>query len=137
MPTDIQGFVGAPSTPTSDNSPARFRMGRMNDLIVSSFRGKYGEANSRGQVYHFCTAVAGVTLPIFTNTAQTYGLRNPPGSGVVLELIRLELGYLSGTQAPGTVVLCVPPVNQGFTATLTGGTTVSTIAQGQSGQGVT
>src|SRR2546421_501835 len=61
----------------ADGTKGMPRLGRQGEIIASEYRGKYGEANSRGQVYHFCTLVAGQTLPIFTNTAHTYGLRNP------------------------------------------------------------
>ncbi len=133
MPTDVRGLVGAPSTPYADGNPFQPRMGRLGDTIVSEFRGKFGEANSRGQLFHFCTLVAGVTLPIFTNTAQTYGLRNPAGSGVVLEIVRVELGYLSGTQAPGTLVWAQAPNPNDTIATLSGGVTVATQTAGTSG----
>ncbi len=133
MPTDVQGWVGGPSTPSADASPARFRMGRMNDLIVSEFRGKYGEAKSRGQLFHYCTLVAGQTIPLFSSTVQTVGFRNPPGSGVVLEFVRLELGYLSTNQVPGNLIWCQAAPNAGFTATGSG-TLITSQANGQSGQ---
>lgn len=132
--TDVRGLVGQPSAPYSDGQQFQFRQGRMGELIASEFRGKYAEANTRGMVYHFCTPVAGVTIPIFTNTAHTFGVRNPPGSGVVLELIRLEIGYLSAADVPGNLVWTTPPVNTGVTATGSGGITVATLASGQSGQ---
>jgi hypothetical protein len=71
---------------------------------------------------------------MFTNTAHVYGLRNPANSNVVLELIRFELGYLSGTEAPGNVVLCQAPVSGDVIATGSGGVTAATQTAGQSGQ---
>ena len=134
MPTAIQYLCGSPSSPLADGQQYQPRLGRMGDTIVSHYRGKYGEANSRGQLYHFSTLVAGVTLPIFTNTAHVYGLRNPAGSGVVLELARLELGYLSGTQAPGNLVFCQAPNPNDTIATASGGIEVATQTAGRSGQ---
>lgn len=138
MPTDVRYLVGAPSTPYSDGQPYQPRMGRLGDTIVSEFRGKYGEACQRGQIYHYGTGpvnqITGVTIPIYTATAQTFGLRNPPGSNVILELIRLEIGYLSGADVPGNLVFTVPPVNAGVTATGSGGVTAATLTAGQSGQ---
>jgi hypothetical protein len=123
MPTDIRGLVGAPSTPYTDGQPYQLRQGRMGELIVTDFRGKYAEANSRGMLFHACTAIAGVTLPIITSTTQTYALWNPPGSGRVVELVAIELGYLSAAEVPGN--LCISVL--GFTGplTATGGVPIS------------
>lgn len=134
MPTQIQGVVGPPSTPWSDTDLKSPRLGRLGDTIVNESRGRYGEANGRGQLFHFCTLVAGQTLPIFTNTAHTFGLRNPTGSGVKLELAKLEFGYLSGTQAPGAIVICQAPVAGDTIATGSGGVTAATQTAGLSGQ---
>lgn len=133
MATDVQYLCGAPSSPYTDGQKYQPRIGRFGDQIFSELRGKYAEINSRGRLYHFNTVVAGVTLPIFTNTAHVYGLRNPAGSGVVLELIRLELGYLSGTQAPGNLVFCQAPNPSDVIATGSGGVTAATSAAGLGG----
>ncbi len=134
MPTDVRGLVGAPSTPYSDGQAYQPRMGRLGDTIITQFRGKFSEANSRGQLFHFCSLVAGQTIALFTSTVQTYGLRNPSGSGVILELVRLELGYLSATQVPGNLVFMQAPVNNDLIATGSGGVTTATQAAGLSGQ---
>ncbi len=134
MPTPIVGLVGQPQQTLSDGDPCQPRFGRQGgDLLVSEFRGKYGQACSTGRVFHFSTLVAGVTLPIFSATAQTYGLRNPASSGVDLEFIRLEIGYLSGTQAPGDLVFCQAPNSSDVIATGSGGVTAATQAAGQTG----
>ena len=133
MSTDVAFRVGQPSTPYSDGDRKEPRLGRLGDAVVSQFRGRYGEATSRGMVYHFSQLVAGDTLPIFSNTAQKYGLRNPAGSGVALELIRLEIGYLSAAQAPGNLVFCQAPVSSATIATGSGGITAATQTAGLCG----
>lgn len=118
----------------TDGTQQQLLSDRYGNARVVEYRGKYGEANSRGALFHYNTLVAGVTLPIFTNTAHTYGLMNPAGSNVVLEFVRLEFGYLSGTQAPGGIVFCQAPVPTANIATGSGGVTAATATLGTSGQ---
>ena len=129
MPAPIAYQVASNGTnPFQDGQPQSPLVDRYGNSRVVEYRGKYGEANSRGALFHFQTLVAGQTIPIFTNTAQTYGLMNPAGSGVILELVRLEFGYLSTTQAPGGLVFAQAPVPNATIATLSGGVTVATAA---------
>ncbi len=135
MPTDIQYLTGAPTTPYPDGSRQQPRLGRYGDIVASEFHGKFAEANIRGQIFHFCTVVAGVTLPIFTDNSATVqmGLRNPSSSGVVAELVRIEFGYLSTAEAPGNIVISQTPTGNDTIAT-GANITVATQAAGLSGQ---
>lgn len=135
MPAPMAYQVGSNGAAAfTDGAQQQPLVDRYGNTRMVEYRGKYGEPNSRGQLFHFCTLVAGVTLPIFTNTAHVYGLRNPTGSNVVLELVRLDFGYLSGTEAPGDVVMCQAPVPGDTIATGSGGVTAATQAGGQSGR---
>ncbi len=136
MPFPVAFQVASTGTPsfvdgTTTQQPLVDRYGNQR---ISQFRGKYGEANSRGQVYHFCQLAAGDTLPIFTATAQKYAIVNPAGSNVVLELIRLDIGFISTVQAPGNIVLCQNTVPGSAIVSGSLQATAATRTFGQSGQ---
>ncbi len=135
MPTAVAFQVAGNGTPAFiDGAQQQPLCDRYGNQRVVEYRGKYAEANSRGALFHYSTLVAGVTLPIFTNTAQTYGLMNPAGSNVVLELVSTEFTYLSGTQVPGGLVWVQAPSPTANIATGSGGITVATATLGTSGQ---
>lgn len=74
-------------------------------LLVQPSGGKWSHACKQGQIFTGNAAAAGVTLPIYSNTAQVFGIWNPPNSGVLAELISLRMTYVSGTGAAGGYVL--------------------------------
>lgn len=75
--------------------------GRRGEAVVSNLRGKYSEASQRSKLFIGSTPAAGVTIPIFSNTTQQIVLHNPVGSLVNLNLLRVTLGYVSGTMVAG------------------------------------
>src|SRR5258707_247543 len=57
---------------------------------------RYAELAARGQVY--AASAAAITLPVNAATlASKFGLYNPAGSGVMLELIECEAHYVVAT----------------------------------------
>lgn len=82
---------------------ANARSGRMGDLIVSELHGKYYEQASRGRVFCGVTASTGIALIVPATTGNHPTLWNPLGSGVNINLIRLELSYVSGNNAPTAI----------------------------------
>lgn len=98
----IQTQVGPQQKNDGDNPI--IRSGKASDLIVSELHGKYAEQTYRGNVYHGSTAAAGVLIPISTTTTPTFGLWNPAGSGKNANLIRVKVGFVSTTGAPGNVL---------------------------------
>ncbi len=56
-------------------------------------------------MFHGTAAASGLVLPIYSNTAQLFGLWNPSDSGVDAVLASVELGYVSTTAAAGGYVM--------------------------------
>jgi len=86
----IYGGVSAPSTTSAgDGSNLPALQGKQGELLASELHGKYYTQNYRGNVYYSATAVAGVTLSVYSATSYTgHALWNPAGSGKNLVLIR-------------------------------------------------
>jgi hypothetical protein len=76
---------------------------------------KYYEDAYLGRVFIGSTAVAGTAFPISTGTAATFGLWNT-NPGKLAVLLRLNIGYTSGTIALGEIGLA----NVSATAVATG-----------------
>ena len=64
--------------------------------------GKYYPEAAQGNVFIGSTAAAGVAFPISTGTAATFGLWNT-STNKNAALLRLTVGYTSGTIALGTI----------------------------------
>ena len=73
--------------------------------LTQPYGGKYYEAARRGRLFHGSSAAAGVVIPIYTNTAQVFGIWNPPNSGVLGVLAKLRMTYNLTTQIAGGFVL--------------------------------
>ncbi len=85
----------------TDGATANEYGGRRGEAIVANLRGKYSEASQRQKLFIGSTPAAGVTVPIFSNTTQQFVIVNPAGSNVLLNLLRITLGYVSGTMVAG------------------------------------
>lgn len=59
---------------------------------------------TQGNVYTATGVAAGVVLPIYSNTAQIFGLWNLAGSGVNVVLCNFALSYVDTTGAAGAYV---------------------------------
>lgn len=62
-------------------------LGQNGEQIISLKGGKYATAALRGQV--FCSTSVN-SIRVFSNVTQTFGLLNPAGSGVNVELVRCD-----------------------------------------------
>ncbi len=71
-----------------------------------------------GMVFSQSATPLGLAIPIYSNTSIAGGLPiwNPPGSGVVVELLEVTIGYGSGTADFGSIGLMAGAVNAMATA---------------------
>jgi hypothetical protein len=88
------------------------RMGYSGELMVSMARGPYFDAAFRGAIMEACNSTAGVAPGTAFTTTPPFALWNPPASGKNLAILKLFLGYVSGTLGAGVV-------NLGFVASQT------------------
>lgn len=65
------------------------------------YAGKWYQAAREGRLFTYNAAVAGIVLPIYSNTAQKFGLWNPSDSGVNLVMASLRMTYVDTTGAAG------------------------------------
>jgi hypothetical protein len=112
--------IGADGTPGP--SPGRF--GKTGESVISQAHGKYYEATSRGNVYAAQTAATGVAPGTALGTTGAFTLSNPKGSGKRLKLMKLSMGYISGTLGAGVVQICV---NNDPTAAAPTGTAITPV----------
>jgi len=97
----VEGQVGPQAV--SDGVFTNPRLGKTGELIATQLHGRYLEQSIRGNVYHACTPNTGVALTVAGTTAG-FALSNPPNSGKLVSLIRVNLGIVSGTFTVGTVM---------------------------------
>ncbi len=64
----------------------------------------YLAAAKAGQLYTGSSAASGLVLPIYSGTAQLFGLWNQANSGVNLSMVSLRMTYVSTTGAAGGYV---------------------------------
>lgn len=103
----LEGKVGPQSGSTGSAMFGRF--GRTGELVTTDGQGRYDELASRGQVFTFGTAAAGVTVAAANviaaaNSAPIVGLNNPTGNGYKVSIIRLTWMVSSGTMGAGGLV---------------------------------
>jgi hypothetical protein len=79
------------------------RAGYEGQAIVSNHHGWYHEACLNGNMFVAANAAAGLILSVAGTAGGTPTLWNPAGSGVELEIISLEMTWVSGTNIPGAV----------------------------------
>lgn len=88
------GFVQNPvTTGLADGSNQNFILGRNADLLVTEVHGKRYTANFRNNL--FAANVNGVTIPVVASgLVSVFTLYNPPGSGVIMEITRLDYAQI-------------------------------------------
>lgn len=123
----LKGLIGVPGSGVSDGSEVTSRFGRNNDLIVAQDQGKYSEPSSRGRV--FSANVAAVTVPVVANNlVSVFALYNPPGSGVLMELIDFDATNVVAATVVDGIGLYYSPAALSAAATFTTpGTVISQI----------
>ena len=77
--------------------------GNRKELIVQQGHGEYYEASRQGRLYMASSASAGIALIVPATTGGHPTLWNPLGSGYNLSVVSLDLGYVSGNNAPTTI----------------------------------
>jgi hypothetical protein len=117
----IQGSIrGVPETPlTGEQNIAT--QGDMGELVTAPLRGVWSHANRSGNLFLGSTAAAGTTIPVSSATAATFGLLNPLGSNVTIELVSYQLGIVNAT-------MVVSPILLGLISNLTVNPTALTLA---------
>jgi hypothetical protein len=73
--------------------------GRQGDLVVSEMHGKWYNAAKSGNLWISAALIAGVTIPVNTTTGATFGLYNPAGSGINVELVHFTFGTAAANVA--------------------------------------
>ncbi len=85
----LKGLVG-PRGFSSDGTEVSARFEKNGALVVTQGRGKWAELCSRGKVFQ--ASVAAVTIPVIANNlVSVFGLYNPAGSGIDMEIIDTEV----------------------------------------------
>lgn len=95
-------FVG-PLLATDGGGNASDRATRDGADVVSQLHGQYYEQASRARAYYGSSASTGIAIIVPATTGGHPTLWNPSDSGRNVSIIRLELGYVSGNNAPTTI----------------------------------
>lgn len=90
----IQGVVVAPGANPTGSNP-QVPASPQGDLMVSEVHGKWFNASRNGHLWIAASQIAGVTIPVNTATAATFGIYNPPGSGINVELVHFTFGTVA------------------------------------------
>ena len=112
----------------NDGNIIKARGGKEGSQIVQDLHGKYYEHASRGNVFVASTLAAGIVVPFIAATMTSkFTLYNPPGSGVNIELIDLNV-----LQVPGSALITGLGVAfQGPVSTTGGAPGTLTVSTGQ------
>ena len=86
---------------TGKGSPV---LGGEDQLYVDNLHGANYAATARGNMYHGNVGIAGIALIVSATTGNHPTLFNPLGSGVNVSIRKLEIGYVSGNNAPTSLV---------------------------------
>jgi len=100
----IQGGRTGGLGPAADGGNSSNRLGRNNELVIAQGVGKYHEAASRGNIFMASTAVGGVAPGTALSTTPPLDIHNPDGSGVLVSILDIYVGYVSGTLGAGSLV---------------------------------
>lgn len=103
QPVPIQGQVSDPTVSNSDSSIGNIVTGKSLEVLIAQLHGKWYTHTYRGNIFHGKTAAAGVNIPATAGTAQVFGIWNPSGSGVNVELIAAYYGWVSTTGTPANL----------------------------------
>lgn len=101
-PNLMHGRIGPGQS--ADGVPQPIRLGKTLEQILSQLHGRFYENASRGNLFFASTAVAGVAPGTALSTTPPMSVWNPPNSGVLVELLQVFLGYVSGTLGAGSIV---------------------------------
>jgi hypothetical protein len=89
----------------ADGVQGTMRGERTGGAVFAPLHGAYTEAARYGNMFVAANAVAGVAPGTALSTTPPFALWNPPGSGKILSVLKLMMGYVSGTLGAGSVLL--------------------------------
>lgn len=91
----LKALVGKSDNPAV-GSETTVRAGRSNEMMTAEIRGRWSELTQLGKVFH--AVVSGVTIPVVaSNLVSVFGIYNPPGSGIDVELIDVDISQVLAT----------------------------------------
>ena len=99
-------FAVGPQLGADGTTPPTGRQGKTGEATVGQAHGKYFEAASRGVLFGAADQGSGVAPGTALGTTGLLALYNPVGSGKLLSVKKVSLGYVSGTLGAGTVFHC-------------------------------
>jgi len=99
--TVLEGRRGPSSGVAGQNDPVR--IDKWGNLATSQ-GGRFRDAVERSEVFSGCTAVTGVAPGTAQGTTAAFALANPTTSTVNLVVLRVSMGYVSGTLGAGVVM---------------------------------
>ncbi len=103
----LQGVVSTPGNNAAGTNPIA-PCNPDGAPMVSELHGKYYSANRAGHVWTTAALIAGVTIPVNTATAATFGIYNPANSGINIELISFDLGTITtGALTQGEILATI------------------------------
>ena len=88
----------------SSGSHAEVRQGLNADMITAHGKGRHAEAASWNQIFIASTAVAGVAPGTAISTTPPMDVHNPANSGVLVSILKVTVGYVSGTLGAGSLI---------------------------------
>jgi hypothetical protein len=118
-----EGQVGG-AVATADGGYAAFRMDKTRALVQQNAHGWYHEAAARGNLFIASIGAAGVAPGTALSTSPAFTLWNPSNSGVLVSILQVFVGYVSGTLGAGSFVHAQ---NASQVAAPTGGTELTPV----------
>ncbi len=99
--------IELPYANNAKGSPAPPLLSDERAQLVQGFAGPMYHLAKQGKVFTGNAGAAGAVLPIFSATAQVFGVWNPSSSGVIGILHSVAMTYVSTTGAAGGYVLAI------------------------------
>lgn len=103
----MEGEVGPRAL--ADGTSVAVRQDRTGAIVTTQSGGDYAEAVLRSQIFSACTGVAGVAPGTALSTTPPFSLWNPNASGRIIYVVRISVGYISGTLGAGTLLVGAVP----------------------------
>lgn len=103
MPTNQVQVGNIPASSLPDNQLVTALGAQSGETVVAELHGKYYTMTKRGNLYLGSSASGGIALIVPATTGGHPTLWNPSGSGFNAVLVRLQLSYVSGTNAPTAI----------------------------------
>ena len=119
----------------ADGSQPIARANRTGSQCVVYGNSYYSEPANRGKIFEACNAVAGVAPGTAFSTTPPMTIWNPPNSGVFLNILKISMGYVSGTLGAGSIAYGYTIGQSTAPSTGTALTPVCTLLGAPAGQG--